>query len=82
MRPNIYFVYDSERGLRHRAFSMYQPAFCGRVSSGPRWEHIRSSASERERKCRECAESPLNGEVALIETTYVPQLFAIDETSR
>lgn len=33
---------------------------------------MRSQTSERERKCRECVESPLNGEVVLVEGYYRP----------
>jgi hypothetical protein len=72
MKPTIYFVSDTDRGKRHRAFSRTQPAFCGTVSIYSGWARVRSSASDRERKCRECAESPLNGEVELTESHYIP----------
>lgn len=71
MKPNVYFVSDTDRGKLHRSFSRTQPAFCGTVSQYSGWAHTRSRA-DRRRQCKECAASLLNGEVELIGNTYIP----------
>lgn len=71
-QPQVYFVFDSQNGKRHRAFSHKQPAFCGVVSQYSGWPHKRATILSKGRRCRECAESPLNGPVVLVEGYYKP----------
>lgn len=71
-QPQIYFVFDSQNGKRHRAFSHKRPAFCGVVSKYSGWPHKRSYLASKGRQCRECAESLLNGPVVLVEGYYKP----------
>jgi hypothetical protein len=72
MRPRIYIVSDKPKQIRHRAFSLKQAAFCGRVPALPDHWLCSHMANSPGRDCRACCKSPLNGEVVLRNDHYVP----------